>query len=58
MKKWQIENSEKSEIGNLGNLENLFRVFLFLSFWFCSTAKIKKSDLKISEENLRDLRDF
>ena len=36
MKKWQIE-------------KKLFRVFLFPSFQFCPTAKIKNSDLKILE---------
>ena len=41
----QVENSETSEI-----LEILFRVFLFLSFRFCSTAKTENSDLKISEK--------
>ena len=41
MKKWQIENLEKSEIS-----EKLFRVFLFPSFRFCSTAKIENTDRK------------
>ena len=40
--------SETSEI-----LEILFRVFLFLSFRFCPTAKVENSDLKISEKNFR-----
>ena len=53
MKKWQIENSEKSEISEI--LKKLFRVFLFPSFQFCHTAKIKNSDLKILEKNFRDL---
>ena len=45
MKKWQIENSETSEISEI-----LFRVFLFPSFRFFPIAKIKNSDLKISEK--------
>ena len=53
MKKWQIKNSETLEI-----LEILFRVFLFPSFRFYPTAKIKNSDLKISEIFFRDFRDF
>ena len=53
MKKWQIENLEKSEIS-----EKLFRVFLFPSFRFCQTTKIRNSDLKISEKNFRDFRGF
>ena len=53
MKKWQIENSETSEIS-----EMLFRVFLFPSFRFCSTAKIENSDLKFLEKNFRDFRGF
>ena len=43
MKKWQIENSEKLEISEIS--EKLFRVF-------------ENSDLKISENNLRDFRGF
>ena len=43
MKKWQIENPEKSEISEIS--EKLFRVF-------------ENSDLKISENNLRDFRGF
>ena len=50
MKKWQIENSEISE--------KLFRVFLFPSLRFCPIAKIKNSDLKISEKNFEDFRVF
>ena len=53
MKKWQIENSENSGISEI-----LFRVFLFLSFQFCPTAKIENLDLKISEKNSRDFRGF
>ena len=53
MKKWQIENSETSEISEI-----LFRVFLFPSFQFCSTAKIENSDSKISGKNFRDFRGF
>ena len=45
--------SETSEI-----LEILFRVFLFLSFRFCPTAKVENSDLKISEKNFQDFRVF
>ena len=56
MKKWQIENLEKSEISEIS--EKLFRVFLFLSFRFCPTAKIEKSDIKISEKDFRDFRSF
>ena len=48
MKKWQIENSEKSEISEIS--EKLFRVFFFPSFRLFPTAKIKNSDLKISEK--------
>ena len=48
MKKRQIENLKELEIS-----EMLFRVFLFLSFRFCPTAKIENSDLKISEKNFR-----
>ena len=47
MKKWQIKN-----------LEKLFRAFLFLSFQFCPKAKTEDSDLKISQKNFRDFRDF
>ena len=50
MKKWQIENSEVSEI--------LFQVFLLPSFRFCPRVKIENSNLKISEENIPDFRDF
>ena len=53
MKEWQIENSEKSKIS-----EKFFRVFLFPSFQFCTTAKIEISDLKILEKNFRDFRGF
>ena len=53
MKKWQIENSETSEISEI-----LFRIFLFPSFRFFPIAKIKNSDLKISEKNFRVFRDF
>ena len=49
MRKWQIENSEKLEISEIS--EKLFRVFLFLSFRFCPTAKIENSDLKILRKN-------
>ena len=49
MKKWQIENSEKSETSEIS--EKLFRVFLYPSFRFCSTTKIKNSNLKISQKN-------
>ena len=50
------QNSQKSEILEIS--KKLFRVFLFQSFQFCPTAKIKNSDLKISEKNFRDFRDF
>ena len=56
MKKWQVENSKISEISKIS--EKLFRVFLFPSFRFCPTAKIRNSDLKISEKNFRDFPDF
>ena len=45
MKKWQIKNLETLEISEISEI--LFQVFLFLSFWFCPTAKIENSDLKI-----------
>ena len=38
--------------------EKFFRVFLFPSFQFCTTAKIEISDLKILEKNFRDFRGF
>ena len=53
MKKWHIKNSEKSEIS-----EKLFRVVLFPSFQFYTTAKTENSDLKILEKNFRDFQDF
>ena len=53
MKKWQIENSETSEISEI-----LFRVFLVPSFRVCPRAKIKNSDLKISEKNFWDFWGF
>ena len=56
MNKWQVENSEKLEIWKIS--EKLFRVFPFLSFRFCPTAKIENSDLKFFEKNLRDFRGF
>ena len=56
MKMWQIENLEKSEISKIST--KLFRVFLFPSFRFCPTAKIKNSDLKILEKNFQDFGDF
>ena len=56
IKKWQIENSEKSEISEIS--EKLFWVFFFPSFWFCPTAKIENSDLKVSEKKFRDFRGF
>ena len=56
MKKWQIENWEKSVISEIS--EKLFRVFLFLSFRFCPTAKIENSDLKFLEKTFRDFRGF
>ena len=56
MKQWQIENSEKSEISEIS--EKLFGVFFFPSFRFCPTAKIQNTDLKISEKNFRNFRDF
>ena len=52
MNKWQVENSEKSEIWEIS--EKLFRVFPFLSFRFCPTAKIENSDLRFFEKNLRE----
>ena len=52
MNKWQVENSEKSEIWEIS--EKLLRVFPFLSFRFCPTAKIENSDLKFFEKNLRE----
>ena len=54
--KWKNDKSKTLEI--LVISEILFRVFLFPSFWFCSRAKIENSDLKISEKNFRDFRDF
>ena len=59
MKKWKIENSEKSEISKIS--EKLFRVFLFLSFRFCSTAKIyieNSEKLEISEISEKLFRVF
>ena len=56
MNKWQVENSEKSEIWEIS--EKLFRVFPFLSFRFCPTAKIENSDLKFFEKNLREFWGF
>ena len=56
MKKSQIENLEKSEKSEISG--KLPRVFLFPSFLFCPTAKIENSDLKISEKNFLDFRDF
>ena len=55
MKKRQIENLKELEIS-----EMLFRVFLFLSFRFCHTAKIENSDLKISEKTyeISEVSDF
>ena len=47
MKKCQIKNSETSEISYISEI---FRVFLFPSFWFCTTANIENSDLKILEK--------
>ena len=47
MKKWQIENLEKSEISEIS--EKLFRVFLFPSFRFCSTATDRKQIPEISK---------
>ena len=49
MKKWQRENSETSKISEISEI--LFQVFLFPSFRFFPIAKIKNSDLKISEKN-------
>ena len=56
MKKWQIKNSEKLEIS--GILEELLRIFSFHSFRFYLTAKTENSNLKILQNNFRDLRDF
>ena len=56
MEKGQIKNSEKLEKSEIS--EKLFQVFLFPSFRFCPTTKIENSDLKISEKNVRDFRDF
>ena len=56
MKKRQMENSETSKISEISEI--LFRVFLFPSFRFPSTAKIKNSDLKISEKIFRGFRVF
>ena len=56
MKKWLAENSEKLKISEIS--EKLLRVFFFLSFRFCPTAKIEYSDLKTSQKNFRDFRDF
>ena len=52
MKKLQIEKSKTSEISEISEI--LFRIFLFPSIQFCPTAKIKNSDLKISEKNFLD----
>ena len=56
MKKWQIKNSQTSEISDTSEI--LFRVFLFPSLRFCPTAKVKNLDLKISEKNFWDFRNF
>ena len=56
MKKWQIESSKTSEILEIS--EKLFRVFLFPSFHFCSTAKFENLDLKILEKKFRDFLDI
>ena len=56
MKKWQIQNSETSEISEISEI--LFRVFLFPSFRFCAIAKIKNSDLKISEKKFPNFPSF
>ena len=53
MKKWQIETSEISEISEI-----LFRVLLLPSFRFCPIAKVKSSNLKISEKFFGVFRDF
>ena len=50
MKKKKVANSK---VGNLGNLFSFFP-----SFQFCPTAKIENSDLKISEKDFGDFRDF
>ena len=51
MKKCQIKNSETSEISYISEI---FRVFLFPSFWFCTTADIENLDLKILEKFIWD----
>ena len=51
-----MENSEKSEISGIS--EKLFRVFFFLSFLFCPTAKIKNLDLKIPEKKFLRFQGF
>ena len=43
-------------IGKVGNPGNLRKVIP--SFWFCPTAKIENSDLKISGKNFLDFLDF
>ena len=47
------EKMANQKLGNLGNLGNIIP-----SFRFYPTAKIKSSDLKISEIFFRDFRDF
>ena len=58
-KKKNKKENEKVENRKLGNLENFGNLGNIIpSFQFCPTAKIENSDLKISEENLRDFREF
>ena len=46
------------KVENLRNLGKVIPIFLFPSLRFYSTAKIENTDLKISEKNPRDFRDF
>ena len=50
------EKMANRKLGNLQNLGNLGNIIL--RFRFCPGAKIKNSDLKISEKNFRDFRVF
>ena len=52
-KKEKVANRKLGKDGDLGNLGKIIP-----SFQFCPTAKIENSDLKISENNFRDFRDF
>ena len=50
----KVANRKLREVGNLGNLGKVIPSLLISEFWilcFFPTAKIEKSDLKISEKN-------